>query len=722
MIRQYELVERVSSYDPDASEASLNRAYVFSMSRHGSQTRASGDPYFSHPVEVAGILTDLKLDSASIITALLHDTVEDGVASQEEVEEMFGDEIGRLVDGVTKLGKIELQSHSERQAENFRKFLLAMSEDIRVLLIKLADRLHNMRTLHFIPKSKKRLRIAVETMDIYVPLAERIGMRRMKDELEDLACREIYPEAQPVARSIDSLTRRLDFLRDTEGETIDLIIGELENTLADAGVEAEVDGREKRPYSIWRKMQRKQVPFEQVADVFAFRVVLHSIDDCYCALGAVHRAYSMVPGRFKDYISTPKQNGYQSIHTAVIGPHKQRVEVQIRTVEMHEIAEYGVAAHWIYKHGSDDSGQREGRQYRWIRHLLEILDHAGGAEEFLEHTKLEMFSDQVFCFSPKGDLISLPAGATPVDFAYAVHSDIGDTCVGAKINGRMAPLRTELHNGDQVEVLRSSVPAPDPNWENFVVTGKARARIRRFVRQRANDEYASLGRSILEKTFAAHERPFADHMLRPVLAKFGGKKPLDLMVRVGRGVINAEAALNAVYPDLTDGGKVVPMSRPLGEGEEKKRGGAVPIRGLTPGMAVHVAECCYPLPGERIVGLVTEGKGVTIHTIDCEVLESFSNVPERWLDVSWSTDGDDAYAHTGRMVTVINNVPGSLNALTEAIAQTGGNITNLRISRRAPDFFELVVDVEVEDVRHLTSIMAALRANPAIYQVERAHG
>ena len=715
MIRQYELVERVRGYDPDASEAALNRAYVFSMSRHGSQKRASGDPYFSHPVEVAGILTDLKLDGASIITALLHDTVEDGVASEDEIEKMFGDEIGRLVDGVTKLGKIELQSHTERQAENFRKFLLAMSEDIRVLLVKLADRLHNMRTLRFIDKPEKRLRIAVETMDIYVPLAERIGMQRMKDELEDLAFREINPEAH------DSLTRRLDFLRETEGEMIGLIASELESTLAGVGIEAEVDGREKRPYSIWLKMQRKHVPFEQVADVFAFRVALDSLDDCYRALGAVHRTYSMIPGRFKDYISTPKQNGYQSIHTAVIGPHKQRVEVQLRTVEMHEIAEYGVAAHWIYKHGSEGSSQREGRQYRWIRHLLEILDHAGGAEEFLEHTKLEMFRDQVFCFSPKGDLISLPAGATPVDFAYAVHSDIGDTCVGAKINGRMGPLRTVLHNGDQVEVLRSSVPAPDPNWENFVVTGKARARIRRFVRQRANDEYASLGRSILEKTFGAHERPFADHMLQPVLAKFNVKKPLDLMVRVGRGEVNAEAALNAVYPDLGGGSKVVSLPRIAGS-DEKKRGGAVPIRGLTPGMAVHMAECCYPLPGDRIVGLVTEGRGVTIHTIDCEVLESFSNTPERWLDVSWTTEGDDAYAHTGRMVTVINNVPGSLNALTEAIAQTGGNITNLRISRRAPDFFELVVDVEVDDVRHLSSIMAALRANPAIYQVERAHG
>jgi GTP pyrophosphokinase len=714
MLRQYELVERVLDYDPVADEQALNRAYVFSMSRHGSQKRASGDPYFSHPLEVAGIVTDLKLDSASIITALLHDTVEDGVATHDEIERLFGDEIARLVDGVTKLSKIELQSYTERQAENFRKFLLAMSDDIRVLLVKLADRLHNMRTLEYIPNPEKRHRIALETMEIYAPLAERIGMQRLKDELEDLSFAELNREAR------DSLVRRLDFLRETEGQLIPVIAEELEKTLAAEGVEARVAGREKRPYSIWRKMERKHVHFEQIADVIAFRIVVGQVADCYRALGAVHRAYPTIPGRFKDYISTPKRNGYRSIHTAVIGPQKRRIEVQIRCADMHEVGEYGVAAHWIYKQETEAAAVHEGRQYRWIRHLLDILEHASGPEEFLEHTKLEMFADQVFCFTPKGDLITLPAGATPVDFAYAVHSDIGDTCVGAKINGRLAPLRTALQNGDQVDVLRSSVPAPDPNWENFVVTGRARARIRRFVRQREADEYASLGRSIVEKTFTNNDRMFGDQLMKPALNKLAMRKPGELYAAVGRGELNPLVVLAAVHPDLAgDQDKVVPLTR----GARKRgRGGAVPIRGLTPGMAVHMAECCHPLPGDRIVGMVTEGKGVTIHTIDCELLESFSHAPERWLDVSWNTEGERPSGHTGRIVTVMNNVPGSLNALTEAIARTRGNITNLRISNRAPDFFELVVDVEVEDVRHLSDIMTALRSNPAIYQVERGPG
>jgi GTP pyrophosphokinase len=715
-IRQYDLVERVSEHDPSADEQALNRAYVFSMARHGSQVRDSGDPYFSHPLEVAGILADLKLDTASIITGLLHDTVEDGVAEQGEIYSLFGDEIGRLVDGVTKLSKIELQSHTERQAENFRKFVLAMSEDIRVLLVKLADRLHNMRTLEFINKPDRRRRIALETMEIYAPLAERIGMQRFKDELEDLAFAETNPEAR------DSLVTRLDFLRRTEGQVIPEIAEELEATLEKNGITAEVMGREKRPYSIWRKMERKHVPFEQIADVMAFRIIVEDEADCYRALGAVHSAYPMIPGRFKDYVSTPKQNGYRSLHTAVIGPQKRRIEIQIRDQDMHEVGELGVAAHWLYKRGLDDAAERphDGRQYGWLRHLLDILEHASGPEEFLEHTKLEMFADQVFCFSPKGDLITLPIEATPVDFAYAVHSDIGDTCVGAKINGRLGPLRTVLSNGDQVEILRSSVPAPDPNWENFVVTGKARARVRRFVRQREMAEYASLGQAILEKTFANHDQPFGDQQVKPVLGKFSVAKVSELCAAVGRGEIDSEAVLVALRPDLAvEPNKVVPIAR-----GQRQRGpdGAVPIKGLTPGMAVHMAECCYPLPGDRIVGLVTEGRGVTIHTIDCDVLESFSNAPERWLDVSWDTESDALDVHTGRIVTVINNVPGSLNALTEAIARSGGNISNLKIDYRSPDFFELVVDVEVEDVRHLTSIVAALRANPAIYRVERARG
>ena len=442
MMRQYELVERVRGYDPGVDEVALNKAYVFSMQAHGSQKRASGDPYFSHPVEVAGILSEKKLDTASIVTALLHDTVEDTVATLPDIEGRFGEEIARLVDGVTKLSQLELQSGSTKQAENFRKLVLAMSDDIRVLIVKLADRLHNMRTLEFIPSADKRRRIALETMEIYVPLAQRIGIRDWQMELEDLAFGELNPDAR------ESIVKRLEFLHAESGDVIGRIIDSLRRCLAESGIEADVLGREKLPHSIWRKMQRKSVGYEQLSDTIAFRIVVNSVEDCYRALGCVHSSYSLVAGRFKDYISLPKQNGYQSIHTDVIGPENQRIEIQIRTAEMHDVAELGVAAHWQYKAGVQVIRKTEGRQYRWLRELLEILDNAGGPEEFLEHTRMEMFSDQVFCFSPKGELQVLPKGATPIDFAYAVHTDLGNHCVGVKINRRMMPLRTQLRNGD----------------------------------------------------------------------------------------------------------------------------------------------------------------------------------------------------------------------------------------------------------------------------------
>src|SRR5579864_4645430 len=500
MMRQPDLVDLVKSYDPGADEAVLNRAYVYSMKAHGTQMRASGDPYFSHPVEVAGVLARMKLDTASIVTGLLHDTVEDTVATLDDIEQRFGGEIARLVDGVTKLSRLELQSDQTKQAENFRKLVLAMSEDIRVLLVKLADRLHNMQTLRFIQDADKRRQIARETMDIYAPLAERIGMHRMKDQLEDLAFAELYPDART------SITARLGFLRDQGGDIVPRIVAELTQKLKEAGLSANVAGREKSAYSIWRKMQRKDVPFEQLADVMAFRVLVDDIGQCYHALGVLHSHYPVVPGRFKDYISTPKPNQYRSLHTGVLGPERQRIEIQIRTREMHEVAELGVAAHWSYK---QNAGTTEGPQYRWLRELLDILDHASGPEEFLENTKLEMFQDQVFVFTPKGDLIALPRGATAVDFAYAVHSEIGDTCVGAKINGRLLPLRTELQNGDQVDIVTSKAQTPSPTWERFVVTGKARAGVPPLVRQQQQTQYPHLGRGIGEEGFRQQREDFS---------------------------------------------------------------------------------------------------------------------------------------------------------------------------------------------------------------------
>jgi guanosine-3',5'-bis(diphosphate) 3'-pyrophosphohydrolase len=712
MMRQPDLVDLVKSYDPHADEAVLNRAYVYSMKAHGSQKRESGDPYFSHPVEVAGLLARMKLDTSSIVTGLLHDTIEDTDATLDDIERLFGPEITRLVDGVTKLSRLELQSDQNKQAENFRKLVLAMSEDIRVLLVKLADRLHNMSTLRFIKDAERRRQIARETMDIYAPLAERIGMHRMKDQLEDLAFAELYPDAR------SSITARLGFLRAKGGDIVARITSELTHKLTEAGINATVSGREKSAYSIWRKMQRKDVPFEQLADIMAFRVLVDDVGQCYHAMGIIHSAYHVVPGRFKDYISTPKPNNYRSLHTGVIGPERQRIEMQIRTRDMHEVAELGVAAHWIYK---DEAGRTDGPQYRWLRQLVDIIEHSS-PEEFLEHTRLEMFQDQVFAFTPKGELIALPRGATPVDFAYAVHSQIGDTCVGAKINGRLLPLRTELVNGDQVEIVTSKAQTPSPTWERFVVTGKARARIRRYIRTQQRAQYLDLGKAIVQKAYRQEGQDFTEKPLQAVLKQFSCANTEDLYVAVGEGILTGREVVNAAFPpaapdDSKD--KVVPLSRARRRSGTKDN--AVSIRGLIPGMALHFAGCCHPLPGDRIVGIVTTGKGVTIHTIDCDTLETFNDEPERWIDVAWSTD-DAENIHVGRINVTIANEPGNLGSLTTTIGKQGGNISNLKITNRSQDFFEIMVDIQVADVKQLSTIIAALRATPVINSVERARG
>jgi GTP pyrophosphokinase len=715
MLRQYELVERVKTYDPDADEDLINRAYVFSVKAHGSQTRASGDPYFAHPVEVAGILTRYRLDTATIVTALLHDTVEDTGTTLGQIEQSFGKEVAKLVDGVTKLSRIELQSREETQAENFRKFLLAMSADLRVLLIKLADRLHNMRTLRYIKNEDKRRRIARETLEIYAPLAERIGMRDFQEELQDLAFAEINADAR------DSVVRRLDFLAERGGDVVPRIIASLEELMKAEGVEAKISGRRKTAYSIWRKMQQKAVEFEQLSDIMAFRVVVKSVADCYQALGVIHSKYRVVPGRFKDFISLPKQNGYRSLHSGIFGPGGHRIEVQIRTEEMHQFAEVGLAAHWQYK---QNMGGADSEQYRWLRGLLDILEQGADPEEFLEHTRLEMFQDKVFCFTPHGDLFELPRGSTPVDFAYAVHSQIGDTCVGAKINGRMVPLRTALKNGDQVEIVTSKAQTPSPEWERFVVTGKARARIRRFVRQRQRQEYLDLGKAMLEKAFQQRGEGFQPKALEPVLRHFSSQTPDDLVALVGEGNVSARDVAHAVFPgaavarEAPAKKKAEPAKRPR---RREKSGGAIQLKGLIPGMAVHFAGCCHPLPGERIVGIVTTGKGVTIHTIDCESLEALIDTPERWLDVAWPEEIGDA-GYVGRLHLTVANEPGALGAITTLIGKCEGNISNLRFTSRNTDFFDMLIDVQVRDLKHLTTIIAALRSQKVVAVVERPRG
>ncbi len=701
MLRQYELVERVKAYDPDANEDLLNRAYVFSMRAHGSQLRASGDPYFSHPIEVAGILTGLKLDDETIATGILHDTIEDTVATQEEINRLFGPSVGRLVDGVTKLSRIEAQTDSERQAENLRKFLLAMSTDIRVLLVKLADRLHNMRTLRHIKSEEKRRRIARETMDIYAPLAERIGMYGFMDELQELAFAELEPEAHEM------ITSRLEKLRTSGGDTVARIASGIKLVLSQKGIDAEVMGREKRPYSIWRKMQGRQMTFEALSDVMAFRVIVDDEAECYRALGVVHGRWPMVFGRFKDFISATKRNGYKSIHTTVMHNENARIEVQIRTQRMHEEAENGLAAHWAYKQGGDGASAREA--YPWLDDLLEILHDAATPEELLENARMAMFQDQVFVFTPKGALYQLPRDSTPVDFAYAVHSDLGDSCVGAKVNGRVVPLRTRLSNGDQVEILRSKQAAPDPAWEGFVASAKARSAIRRHVRNKALQESHAMGHKLLDSLAIRLKIALGEDVLGPALGRLKLADRAALELAMARGNLSDAQVSEALVPGSTAGQK-----------PRRKRGkpgpAAVSIHGLTPGVAFDLAPCCHPIPGDRIVGIRHAGQPITVHTIDCAVLADESG---EWLEVSWGEETDGAIA---RIAVVVHNQTGALASLTASLAAHNANIVNLALKHRDREFHTDVIDIEVEDLKHLTGILAALRNVNAIVSAERMRG
>jgi guanosine-3',5'-bis(diphosphate) 3'-pyrophosphohydrolase len=695
VLRQYELIERLRSYDPDADEGLINRAYVFSMKAHGTQTRASGDPYFSHPIEVAGILTDLKLDDQTIATAILHDTIEDTVATPEEIERLFGKDVARLVDGVTKLSKIEAQSENERAAENLRKFLLALSDDIRVLLVKLADRLHNMRTLHHIPNEDKRRRIARETMDIYAPLAERIGMYEMMNEMQTLAFQVLEPDA------FASITRRLKQLTEQGGDLVSRIGLGLQLYLADNGLQAEVTGRQKHAFSIWRKMAERHISFEQLSDVMAFRVIVDRQEDCYRALGLIHQRWPMVPGRFKDYISTPKRNGYRSLHTTIIHDSKTRIEIQIRTQEMHEQAERGLAAHWAYKEGRP----AEDIRVPWVDDLVEILDHAATPEELLEHTRMAMYQDRIFAFTPKGELIQLPKGATPVDFAYAVHTDLGDRTVGAKVNGRVVPLRTILENGDQVEILASEAQHPQPSWLRFVVTGKARAGVRRFVRHKERDETVELGRKIYDEIV---ER------LPAVLDKDAGKQALkrlkiesedELMIAIARKRVTDAQVMEALMPGSA-GGDVAP--RPLSQRT------AISIKGLTAGVAYHLAQCCHPIPGDRIVGLRREDEEIEVHVIGCDTLAS--GIDADWLDLAWGEGSDGGAA---RLCVIVRDVPGALGAMASILGAKHANIVNLQLVHRDGSFQTFHLDLEVHDLAHLHAIIAALRGNDQVSSVER---
>ena len=733
MMRQYELVDRVRKYNPSADEDLLNRAYVYAMKAHGLQKRASGDPYFSHPLEVAAILTDLKLDDATIVAAVLHDTIEDTASTKEEIEHFFGAEIAGLVDGLTKLKKLDLVSKRAEQAENFRKLLLAIADDVRVLLVKLADRLHNMRTLHFVPP-EKRARVAQETLDIYAPLAGRMGMQHMRDELEDLAFKTLMPEADAMIEA------RLADLKANDGKLISDIEGELTEQLARRGIGAEVKGRQKAPYSVFRKMEHKSIAFEQLSDIFGFRIVVKDVEDCYRALGVVHMKWPTVPGRFKDYISTPKQNDYRSIHTTVVGPGRQRVELQVRTRDMHDIAEYGIAAHALYKDGrvgDPDKLTHESRAYNWLRRTIELLAEGDSPEEFLEHTKLELFHDQVFCFTPKGRLIALPRGATPIDFAYAVHTELGNGAIGCKINGRIAPLLSELQNGDEVEVTRADGQAPPAAWESLVVTGKARAAIRRATRDAVRKQYAGLGRQIVLRAFERAGKAFSEDRLKAALPRLARQNVEDVLAAVGRGEMFSGDVVRAVHPDFREERR--PQTTPAkGEpgwfglrkaaslvfkvpGADEVSSNAIPIRGLNGDLPVRFAPNGGAVPGDRIVGILTPGEVITIYPIQSPALTAFDDQPERWLDVRWDLD-ENGELFPAQIIVYAMNEPGALGSIATVIGDEGGNIDHIEFVNRSSDFRDIVLDLQVRDLKHLNAIISHLRAKSVVSKVERVNG
>ena len=735
MMRQYELVDRVRRYNPEADEVLLNRAYVYAMQAHGAQVRASGDPYFSHPLEVAAILTDLHLDDATIVAAVLHDVIEDTESTREEIDRLFGRDIGALVDGLTKLKRLDLVSKRAVQAENFRKLLLAIAADVRVLLVKLADRLHNMRTLHFVPP-EKRARIAEETLDIYAPLAGRMGMQRMREELEDLAFRHLMPDAHATIEA------RLDDVGRNNKLRIVAIESEVATALAAEGIEADVKGRQKQPYSVWRKMERKQITFEQMSDIFGFRILVGTLPDCYRAIGVVHTRWPTVPGRFKDYISTPKPNDYRSIHTTVVGPGRQRVELQVRTVAMHDIASNGIAAHALYKEGmtyDTTALKTESKAFTWLRRTIELLADGSSPEEFLEHTKLELFLDQVFCFTPKGRLIALPRGATAIDFAYAVHTDVGNGAASAKINGLAAPLLSELQNGDEVEIVRQEGQIPPAVWETLVVTGKARAAIRRATRDAMRTQYAGLGRQIVARAFERAGRTLVDERLKAVLPRFARGSVDDVLAAVGRGEMFSGDVLKAVHPEAAEERRPATPQRTRDAGwfgtrthpnllfhvpgaSEEVDWKMMAKGGLHPDLPVNLAPEGGALPGDRIVGILDPDRSITIYPIQSAELTRFDDQPERWLDVRWEIGENERPFFPAKLAITAINEPGTLGVIATVIGENGANIDNIVMKPISRDSRLLVADVEVGDLKHLGTIVSQLRARPIVSKVERVNG
>ncbi len=698
MITQDYLIALVRNYNPRSDEKLIREAWAYGESMHKGQFRHSGEPYFTHPVAVAALLTEMRLDDATIITALLHDTIEDTKSTYSEVARLFGDEIAELVDGVTKLTNLQLSSSEAKQAENIRKLLIAMSRDLRVILVKLADRLHNMRTIRSM-RPDKQAQKARETMDIYAPLAGRMGMQWMREELEDLAFRVLNPEAR------NSILRRFITLQREAGDVVHRISADIRAELERAQVTADVYGRAKKPYSVWRKMQEKDLAFSRLSDIYGFRIITAEFEDCYRVLGAVHRRWTAVPGRFKDYISQPKSNGYRSIHTTVSGRDGKRVEIQIRTREMHEVAEAGVAAHWAYRDGQRSENPFAVDPAKWISTLTEGFENEEDHDAFLEHVKLEMYSDQVFCFSPKGDVIQLPRGATPLDFAYAIHTRIGDGCVSAKVDGLRVPLWTRLRNGQSVEIITAEGQRPQSSWIDIVVTGRAKSAIRRSLRNEDRERFIRLGNELLRLAFDGAGRELSSKALTTAAKLLSVPNAAELRARVGSAELSARHVVNALYPETTL--------------HEPEIDAARPVVGLQADQSFRRAPCCQPLPGERIIGITYRGKGVVAHSMDCEVLAEYEDQPERWIDLHW-LDGTHPAVYGVSLDLTISNDAGVLGRVCSLIGGHKANISDLRFVDRKPDFYRLLVELELRGISHLHQVLTALEAETAVAQIVRS--
>ncbi len=704
MLTSVDLADRVRAYNPNSDQRLIRDAFDYATEMHEGQVRSSGEPYITHPVAVAELLAEQHLDDATIVTALLHDTVEDTGSTLPQLAERFGSEVATLVDGVTKLTNLEFSSVEAEQAENFRKLLMAMSRDVRVLLVKLADRLHNMRTISFL-KPEKQARKARETMEIYAPLAGRMGMQAMREELEDIAFRILNPDARK------SIMKRFINLKRQTGEVIPAITEDIRDTLRLQGIEAEVSGREKKPYSIWRKMEEKGETFGRLSDIYGFRIVTGSVSDCYKALGAVHQRWASVPGRFKDYISQPKSNGYRSIHTTVMGRIAKRVEIQIRTLDMHEVAESGIAAHWSYKNGERFDSPFAVDPLRWLAQVTESIETAGTAEDVLEHVKLEMFTDQVFCFTPKGEVVKLPRGATPIDFAYAIHTRIGDSCVGAKVDGKRVPLWTRLRNGQSIEIIRAEGQRPQSSWEDMVVTGRAKTAIRRSIREDHRAAHVRLGREIARVALEKVGKRATDKALETAAKQLWLPGAEELLARLGAAELTGNDLVRTLYPEL-----VKHVIRSSGSDAH-----ATLVVGLGTDQVAQPAPCCQPLPGDRIIGVPKRGAGVEIHAIDCAVLADLEEHAENWLDLRWAP-GADGVTHEASLEVAMANDAGVLGRICTLIGEQHGNITDIVFADRKPDFYRIVIDVEVRDLEHLHNVSRAIEADSDVAEVTRFRG